>query len=98
MTRSTLQVATPDGEMPAHLWLPEAGSGPGILLLQEIFGISRYVESRAQDLADLGYVVLGVVLARSDRPRAAGAGVAVVVQGAFLLLHDSHHAWRARTA
>ncbi len=58
MTRSTLQVATPDGEMPAHLWLPEAGSGPGILLLQEIFGISRYVESRAQDLADLGYVVL----------------------------------------
>lgn len=58
MTRSTPQVATPDGEMPAHLWLPEAGSGPGILLLQEIFGISRYVESRAQDLADLGYVVL----------------------------------------
>ena len=49
-------------------------------------------------VADLGYVVLGVVLTRSDRPRAAGAGVAVVVQGAFLLLHDSHHAWRARTA
>jgi carboxymethylenebutenolidase len=44
--------------MPAHLWLPESGSGPGILLLQEIFGISRYVEQRAQDLADLGYVVL----------------------------------------
>ena len=58
MTRSTLQVATSDGEMPAHLWLPEAGSGPGILLLQEIFGISRYVERRAQDLADLGYVVM----------------------------------------
>lgn len=51
-------VSTPDGEMPAHLWLPEAGRGPGILLLQEIFGVSRYIEQRARDLASLGYVVL----------------------------------------
>jgi carboxymethylenebutenolidase len=51
-------VETPDGTMPAHLWLPEAGTGPGILLLQEIFGVSRYIHQRAEDLADLGYVVL----------------------------------------
>lgn len=51
-------VETPDGVMPAHLWLPASGTGPGILLLQEIFGISRYIRRRAQDLADLGYVVL----------------------------------------
>lgn len=44
--------------MPAHLWLPGAGAGPGIVLLQEIFGISDYVRRRAQDLADLGYAVL----------------------------------------
>ena len=44
--------------MPSHLWLPASGRGPGILLLQEIFGVSRYIEQRAQDLADLGYVVL----------------------------------------
>ena len=58
MTSTPLSIATTDGEMPAHLWLPTAGSGPGILLLQEIFGVSRYIEQRAQDLADLGYVVL----------------------------------------
>ena len=58
MTSSALSVTTPDGEMPAHLWLPESGHGPGVVLFQEIFGISRYVEQRAQDLADLGYVVL----------------------------------------
>jgi carboxymethylenebutenolidase len=58
MTRSRLTIDTPDGEMPAHLWLPEGGTGPGVLLLQEIFGISAYVERRAQDLADEGYVVL----------------------------------------
>ena len=62
MSRSLVKVETPAGAMPAHLWLPEGGEepgrGPGILLLQEIFGLSRYVESRAQDLADLGHVVL----------------------------------------
>ncbi len=58
MTHTQLTVPTPDGEMPAHLWLPESGSGPGIVLLQEIFGVSRYIEQRGQDLADLGYVVL----------------------------------------
>ncbi|PKW26958.1 dienelactone hydrolase family protein [Phycicoccus duodecadis] len=52
------EVTTPDGAMPAHLWLPESGRGPGILLLQEIFGVSAYIRRRAQDLADLGYVVL----------------------------------------
>ena len=58
MTAQTIPIPTPDGDLPGQLWLPESGSGPGILLLQEIFGISRYIEQRAQDLADLGYVVL----------------------------------------
>jgi carboxymethylenebutenolidase len=44
--------------MPAQLWLPDAGSGPGILLLQEIFGVSGYIARRAADLAEAGYVVL----------------------------------------
>jgi len=51
-------VETGDGEMPSHLWLPPAGSGPGLLLLQEIFGVSDYIKQRAVDLARLGYVVL----------------------------------------
>lgn len=44
--------------MPAHLWVPPSGSGPGLLLLQEIFGVSGYIRQRAADLARLGYVVL----------------------------------------
>lgn len=58
MTSDMVTVETADGAMPAHLWRPASGSGPGILLLQEIFGISRYITRRAADLADLGYVVL----------------------------------------
>ena len=53
-----IAVPTPDGDMPAHLWTPEAGGGPGILLLQEIFGVSSYIQRRAAALAEAGYVVL----------------------------------------
>ncbi|CAG7574676.1 carboxymethylenebutenolidase [Barrientosiimonas humi] len=53
-----ITVETDAGPMPAHRWLPEGGTGPGIALMQEIFGVSDYVRRRAQDLADAGYVVL----------------------------------------
>ncbi len=53
-----VEVATPDGPMPAQLWLPPGGSGPGVLLLQEIFGVSPYIQRRAGDLAAAGYAVL----------------------------------------
>jgi carboxymethylenebutenolidase len=58
MPDELIAVETPDGTMPGHLWRPPSGSGPGILLVQEIFGISPYIERRAADLAALGYVVL----------------------------------------
>lgn len=87
MTSSPIAVPTPGGEMPAHLWLPTSGSGPGILLLQEIFGVSRYIEGRAQDLADLGYVVLApeifwrLGVSRVDEgPDALGAAMGLLQQ------------------
>ena len=54
---SAIAIETLTGSMPARLWLPANGSGPGIVLVHEVFGISDYINSRAQDLADLGYVV-----------------------------------------
>ena len=53
-----VMVPTGSGEMPAHLWLPPSGQGPGIVLLQEIFGVSRYVQRRGAQLAELGYAVV----------------------------------------
>lgn len=44
--------------MPALQWLPASGSGPGLIVVQEIFGVSPYIKSRCADLAELGYVVL----------------------------------------
>jgi hypothetical protein len=47
-------------------------------------------------VADVGYVALGAVLARHERPDVAGSGVAIIVQGGFLLVHDSLHAVGSR--
>ncbi|MCK0112113.1 dienelactone hydrolase family protein [Ornithinimicrobium sp. F0845] len=58
---SEVSIPTADGAMPAHLWFPDSVDGrdrPAILVFQEIFGVSSYVRSRCDDLAELGYAVL----------------------------------------
>ncbi len=56
---ATYQVPTSDGPMPALLWRGDEAPGrPGIVVMQEIFGLSDYVRRRCADLAALGYVVL----------------------------------------
>jgi carboxymethylenebutenolidase len=55
----TETVTAPDGEtFDAWAFVPEHGSGPGVLLLQEIFGVGAFLRAKATDLAALGYVVL----------------------------------------
>jgi len=46
------------GTFDAHVAVPSSGNGPGILLLQEIFGVNDYLRAVADRLADLGFVVL----------------------------------------
>ncbi|MGN6413295.1 dienelactone hydrolase family protein [Flexivirga sp.] len=53
-----IDIPTDDGSMPGLRFLPGAGTGPGLVLFQEIFGVTDYIKARASDLADLGYVVL----------------------------------------
>jgi len=56
-TSRTDPVQTTDGSFDLTVWLPDGGTGPGILLIQEIFGVSDYIRAVAEDLAGLGYVV-----------------------------------------
>jgi carboxymethylenebutenolidase len=51
------RVQVPGGAFDLSVWLPAAGSGPGLLLIQEIYGVSAYIREVADDLAGLGYVV-----------------------------------------
>lgn len=55
-----IDIEVGDGTLPAVLWQPgpDTANGAGIVLVQEIFGLSEYIRRRGQQLADLGYVVL----------------------------------------
>jgi carboxymethylenebutenolidase len=46
------------GSFKAYLAMPPQGSGPGVLLLQEIFGVNAYIRGIADYYAEEGYVVL----------------------------------------
>jgi carboxymethylenebutenolidase len=68
------------GEFDAYLALPASGYGPGIVVLQEIFGVNSFMRSVADWYAAHGFVALcpdlfwrmerGVELTEADRPKA----------------------------
>lgn len=57
-TRSERITAPDGGVFDAHVALPDAGTGPGILVIQEIFGVNAYIRERCALLARMGYVAL----------------------------------------
>lgn len=64
-------IAMPDGGlMDTYLSVPDTGSGPGMLVLMEIFGVTGYIREAADRLAVLGYVALAPDLYRRTRPGA----------------------------
>src|ERR1700742_2699958 len=50
--------ASDGGSFKGYLAIPATGSGPGILLLQEIFGVNRSLREIADYYAEEGYVCL----------------------------------------
>lgn len=55
---SWIDVTTDDGTFQAYLALPRGGKGPGIVLIQEIFGVNAHIRAVAEQYAADGYVVL----------------------------------------
>ncbi len=53
----TESVTVDGGSFDMHLWVPEQGTGPAMLLVQEIFGVGPYIKAVAERLAGAGYVV-----------------------------------------
>ncbi len=56
------------GSFNGYLAVPESGSGPGIVLLQEIFGINDTIRGIADYYAEEGYVVLAPDLFWREEP------------------------------
>jgi carboxymethylenebutenolidase len=58
VTSKWIEVNGPDGRFGAYLARPPAGRGPGLLLLQEIFGVNEHIRAVADQYALDGFVVL----------------------------------------
>ncbi|HWK46630.1 MAG TPA: dienelactone hydrolase family protein [Stellaceae bacterium] len=59
MAGQTVTIAAADGgTFAGYLAVPSSGSGPGIVLLQEIFGVNANMRAVADYYAEEGYVVL----------------------------------------
>lgn len=70
-TTRTETIAMDDGgTMDAYVALPESGTGPGMLVVMEIFGVGAYIRGAADRLAELGYVALAPDLYRRIHPGA----------------------------
>jgi carboxymethylenebutenolidase len=57
------------GSFDAYLALPPAGSGPGLLLYQEIFGVNAHIRAVAEQYALDGFVVLAPDVLWQQQPR-----------------------------
>ena len=67
----TETISTRDGRrMRGHLAIPESGTGPGIVVVMEVFGVGDYVRDAAERLAALGYLAIAPDLYHRTRPGA----------------------------
>lgn len=58
MTGKDISISSPDGVFGAYLASPAAGRGPGIVVIQEIFGVNGFVRAVADGFAARGYFAL----------------------------------------
>lgn len=69
MNASMLSIPSHDGKsFNGYLSLPPTGVGPGLILIQEIFGVNEHIRSVADQYALDGYVVLAPDLFWRQKP------------------------------
>ncbi len=57
--RETVNLATPDGKMPAYLCRPAAaGRHPGVIVVMEAFGLNAHIKDVAERIAREGHVTM----------------------------------------
>ncbi len=60
--------AADSGAFQAYMSLPEGGSGPGLVVLQEIFGVNGHIRAVCDYFAEEGYVTLAPDMFWRDEP------------------------------
>lgn len=98
MTGSFCTIETLDGNFRAWVTRPSCGSGPGLVLLQEIFGLNDFMLETAERFAEEGYVCIVPDLFWRVQPETAlpysRYDEAIAIRQQFdveLALSDIHH-------
>jgi len=55
-----IEIDIRDDQVPALLGVPDSGSGPGVIVIQEWWGLLPHIEHVVQRFADAGFVALAV--------------------------------------
>lgn len=58
MTGQDIRITGPAGDFSAYLATPEGGTGPGVVVLQEIFGVNHVMREMCDRLASQGFVAV----------------------------------------
>jgi carboxymethylenebutenolidase len=58
VTTQWIEITSADGTFGAYLAIPHTLKGPGIVLIQEIFGVNEHIRSVAEQYAADGYLVI----------------------------------------
>ena len=58
MAGRDITISSPDGNFSGYLSTPGAGTGPGVVVIQEIFGVNAVMRAVADALAARGYLAL----------------------------------------
>lgn len=58
MSGETISINGPDGSFAGYLAKPKSGMGPGVVVIQEIFGVNEVIRDRCDWLASEGFVAL----------------------------------------
>jgi carboxymethylenebutenolidase len=69
VTTQWIEIDSPEGKFGAYLAIPHTQKGPGIVLIQEIFGVNEHIRSVAEQYAADGYLVIAPDLFWRSGPR-----------------------------
>ena len=68
LVTQTVQIANGDLAIDAYLTYPETGTYPGILVVQEIFGVNDHIRDVTRRIARAGYVAIAPALFQRQAP------------------------------
>src|SRR5690242_3253193 len=93
VTGSTVQLNTSDGKMDCYVAQPkDGGSYPGIVVIQEAFGVNSHIKKVTERIAAEGYAAIAHLKSQSNVKAGSLGVVGFCMGGRLTYLTAAHHA------